>query len=132
MIVDLKPEDIAILRAIHLSSGIDYKFPDLAHPLFVNKIASWRDGKLIAAGLHKIAYETFVLVDPKATPQGKWAALKELNDQLAIRAYGQGLDETHAALPPIGFAKRMRQLDWSPDREGWQLWSRETNAVSGK
>lgn len=132
MIRDLSSSDLEKLRLIHVSSGADYLFPDLDSPLFVNKLVSEQGGKLIAAGLHKVCYETFVLVDPKAGPREKWDALGELNEALATRAYWQGLDLIHASIPPIGFDKRLRQLGWEPDREGWRLWSRVTNAVSSK
>ena len=127
---DLTLEDEAKLRLIHQASRIDYLFPDLENPLFVNKLVSVRDGKLIAAGLHRVCYETVALVDPHAAPQEKWAALGELNEALSTRAFWQGLDLTHASIPPIGFEKRLRRLGWEPDREGWRLWSRKTNAVS--
>lgn len=128
---DLLPEDEAKLRQIHASRGIDHLFPDLESPLAINKIVSVHDGKLIAAGLHLVCYETVAIVNPDATPQEKWTALKEINNDLATRAYRQGLDVTHAAVArSIGFDKRLRQLGWEPDRKGWRLWSRKTSEVS--
>jgi hypothetical protein len=129
MIRDLNPKDISRVQAIHKMAGYDYQFPDLAHPLFLNRIVSTIGDRILAAGLHRICYETFALVDPEARPQEKWAALRELNGELSTRAYWQGLDLTHASVPPIGFDRRLTQLGWSPDREGWRLWSRETNAI---
>jgi hypothetical protein len=129
MIRDLTQADIGRLEQIHSGAGIDYSFPCLDSPLFINRIVSASGGKIVAAGLHKVCYETFVLVDPNARPQEKWAALREVNDELSTRAYRQGLDLTHASVPPIGFDKRLLQLGWSKDRENWALWSRETNAL---
>lgn len=129
MIRDLLPEDIPIVEAIHRASGLDYGLPHITGPLFLNRIVSVDGSKICAAALHHICYETWALVDPSARPQEKWAALRELNDELSNRAYAQGLDLTHASVPPIGFDRRLQQLGWSPDREGWRLWSRETNAL---
>ena len=129
MIRNLEGSDVDAVRKIHAASGLDYALPDLAHPLFVNKLVSEAEGRIIAAGLHRICYETFVLVNPAVQPGQKWTALRELNAALSDRAYWQGLDMTHASVPSIGFDKRLRQLGWSPDREGWRLWSRETHAI---
>lgn len=133
MIRDLQPYYLAKLRLIHASQEkFDADFPKLDSPLYVNQFVSVQNGKLIAAGLHKVTYETFVLVDPNARPQEKWTALGELNGALSTRAYQQGLDETFASVQrSIGFDKRLRQLGWSEDRPGWQLWSLKTNEVSG-
>jgi hypothetical protein len=128
MIRDYVESDLPALRAIHQAQGIDYVFPDLTSPLFLNRLVSANGANIIAAGLHRICYETLVLVNPVARPQEKWAALRELNESLSTRAYWQGLNETHAAVPPIGFNRRLRQLGWLPDRDGWQLWTKETNA----
>ena len=130
MVRDYQPEDLEAVRRIHAEAGYDYPFPDIGHPLFLNRLISEAGANIVAAGLHRVCYETFVLVDPSARPQEKWAALRELNDALSTRAYQQGLDITHASVPPIGFDKRLLQLGWSPDHEGWRLWSRWTNAVS--
>lgn len=130
MIRDIVQSDIERLKDIHRAAGIDYQFPPLHSPLFVNRIVSMAGANIVAAGLHKVCYETFAVVDPNARPQEKWAALRELNDELSTRAYWQGLDLTHASIPPIGFDKRLLQLGWSPDRDGWALWSRQTNAIS--
>jgi hypothetical protein len=133
MIRPLEPSDIPTLARIHTAAGYTYPLPDITAPLFLNRIVSvTANGIVTAAGLHRICYETFVLVDPSQRPQEKWAALRELNAELSTRAYKQGLDMTHASVPPIGFDRRLRQLGWQPDLEGYRLWSRQTNAVSSQ
>jgi hypothetical protein len=129
MIRDLRTEDLSVVEAIHRASGLDYKLPDITGPLFLNRIVSVNGSRIFAAALHHICYETWALVDPGARPQEKWAALRELNDELSNRAYAQGLDLTHASVPPIGFDRRLKLLGWEPDRDGWRLWSRTTNAI---
>lgn len=131
MIRELTQSDVAELTALHDLSGIDYKFPDLSSPLYLNRVVSVIGDKILAAGLHRICYETFVMVNPTARPQDKWEALKELDAELSRRAYWQGLDEVHAAVAPIRFDRRLRQLGWVPDRENWRLWSRQTNEKCG-
>ena len=132
MIRDFQPSDLERLKEIHTQAGYDYLFPDLSSPLFLNRIISVNGAKILAAGLHRICYETFALVDPNARPQEKCAALRELNEELSTRAYWQGLDMTHASIPPIGFDRRLRELGWNPDREGWRLWSQDTDAQRRK
>ena len=132
MIRELNQADLAELWRLHEAGGIDFKFPDLGDPLQLNAIVSVKGCIIVAAGLHKICYETCVLVNPNARPQDKWEALKELNAELSARAYWQGLDSVHAAVAPIkGFDRRMAQLGWEPDRSGWRLWSRLTNEKCG-
>ena len=129
MIRDMRPDDVVWLADAHRKSGADYAFPDVFGPLFINRVVCENSsGTIFAAGLHRICYETFALVDPNARPQEKWAALRELDAALSTQAYKQGLDLTHASVPPIGFDKRLKQLGWSQDREGYRLWSRETHA----
>jgi hypothetical protein len=129
VIRDIESSDIPLIEAIHRASGLDYNLPDITGPLFLNRIVSTDGSNIVAAALHHICYETWALVDPGARPQEKWAALREINDELSNRAYWQGLDLTHASVPPIGFDRRLRLLGWEPDRDGWRLWSRPTNEI---
>ena len=130
MVREYTESDLGAILALHTG---DYRL-DLDSPLILNKLVSIdASATIIAAGLHRVCYETCVLVNPSARPQEKWAALRELNHALSTRAYEQGLDITHASVPPIGFEKRLLQLGWVPDRPGWRLWSLETKggALSG-
>jgi hypothetical protein len=52
--------------------------------------------------------------------------MQTLQSSVLSEAYAKGLDEIHAAIPEIGFDKRLIQLGWLKDRSGWNLWSRST------
>jgi hypothetical protein len=123
---DYRPEDKEALETIHKAQGIDYTFPDLDHPLFFVKKVILSNGKLVGALVLKICAETFLLLDGQQKPQDKFAEMQHLQRSVLSEAYLNGLDEIHAAIPPIGFDRRLIQLEWSPDRDGWRLWSRRT------
>lgn len=123
---DYRPEDKAELEAIHKAQGIDYEFPDLEHPLFFVKKVIVIDGKIRSALVLKICAETFLLLEQRQDPHEKFAEMEILQRSVLSEAYAKGLDEIHAAVPDIGFDKRLLQLGWSKDRDGWKLWSRRT------
>jgi hypothetical protein len=128
---DYKPEDKAELERIHAKAGIDYKFPDLDHPLFfVRKVLEVND-KVRGALVLKVCAETALLLG-EGKPQDRFLAMKLLQDSVLADAYSKGLDEIHASIPEIGFDKRLAQLGWEKDRPGWNLWTRSTLAVSTK
>jgi hypothetical protein len=125
MVRDARLEDYAVLRRIHAAQGIDYAFPDLDDPLFFVKKVYELDGVVHSALVLKLCAETSLLLGSSG-PQQKMAAMQELQQAVLNEAFLRGLSEIHAAVPEIGFDKRLRQLGWSRDRPGWNLWSRST------
>lgn len=132
MIRPMVSGDIPVLRDIHARAQYSFDCPDFFSPLMLNKVVVSDGANIICSGWHKICYETIVLVNSNATPQEKWAALKEIDSELSTRAFRQGLDIVHAAVSPIGFDKRLLQLGWVPFPDGSRLWSRQTNEVSSQ
>ena len=132
MIRALTEADIATLRDMHKRARYTFDCPDFASPLMLNGIVSLSGDMIAASGWHKVCYETVALVNPEATPQEKWAALKEIDSELSTRAFRQGLDIVHACTSPIGFDKRLLQLGWVPFPDGSKLWSRQTNEISSQ
>lgn len=126
MIRDCRPEDYAVLQRIHAEQGIDYAFPDLDLPLFFVKKVREVEGQVHAALVLRLCAETSLLLDRGSGPQEKMAAMRELQQAVLSEAWSRGLDEIHAAIPEIGFDKRLSQLGWEKDRPGWNLWSRRT------
>ena len=124
--------DIPVLRDIHAGAGYTFACPDFFSPLVLNKVVSTEGGIIVASGWHKVCYETVALVNPDATPQEKWAALREIDSELSTRAFRQGLDTVHAAVLPTGFDKRLLQLGWKSFPNGSKLWSRQTSEISHK
>jgi hypothetical protein len=125
---DYRPEDEDELRRVHAEQGIDYAFPDLGSALFFVKKVRVVDGRITGALVLKLCAETSLLLADSG-PQDKMTAMRELQQAVVSEAYERGLDEIHAAIPEIGFDKRLMQLGWSRDRPGWNLWSRRTNAI---
>lgn len=121
------PEDRAELERIHAEQGLDYKFPDIDGPLFFVKKVLVSGDKVVAALVLRICAETLLLLDGKQGPQEKLTEMQLLQSSVLSEAYGNGMDEIHAAIPEIGFDKRLLQLGWRKDRPGWTLWSRSTH-----
>ena len=129
MIRDLQPEDVPELERIHAASGLDYQLPDLTSPLFFVRKVLEDGGKIRAALVLKICAETMLLLDGKQEPQEKLTEMQLLQSSVLSEAYGKGLDEIHAAIPEIGFDRRLIQLGWTKDRPGWHLWTRSTHEI---
>lgn len=129
MIRDYKPEDRPELERIHKQLGIDYQFPNLDNPLFFVRKVLEVDGKISSALVLKVCAETYLLLG-EGKPQDKFLAMQQLQGSVLTEAYQKGLDEIHAAIPEIGFDKRLAQLGWEKDRPGWNLWTRSTLAIS--
>ena len=125
LIRDYRPEDKDILEKIHFDQGIDYKFPDLDNPLFFIRKVCEVNGRIIGSLVLKVCAETYLLLG-EGKPQDKFLAMKELQGSVLQAAYDNGLDEVHAAIPDIGFDKRLEQLGWEKDRPDFHLWTRST------
>lgn len=132
MIRAMSDADVLLMRNIHRAARYTFDCPDFSSPLMLNGIVSLSGDTLIASGWHKVCYETVALVNPDATPQEKWAALREIDSELSTRAFRQGLDIVHAATSLTGFDKRLLQLGWVPFPDGSKLWSRKTNETGNK
>jgi hypothetical protein len=133
MVRDYRPEDKSHLEAIHAAQGIDYRFPDLDHPLFFVRKVICNGDKILGSLVLKICAEAYLLLDGQQEPQEKLTEMQLLQSSVLNEAYAKGLDEIHAAIPEIGFDKRLRQLGWNPDRDGWHLWTRSTlDEISGR
>ena len=131
IIRDAKPEDSAAIERFHVSSGLDYKFPDLAHPLFFVRKVAERDGAVIGACFLRIAAETYLWLRPSLAPREKQDAMLAMQPEVMAAAWRLGVDEVEARIPPEiekKFHKRLTQLGWSKNR-GWSAWSRQTAII---
>jgi len=126
MIRDFKTEDFRAIQTFHVESGIDYQMPNLGGPLVPVKKICELDGELVGAMALRVCPETFLWLEKRRRPQEKMQIMSELQTAVLREAWVNGLDEIWAAIPPIGFDKRLKQLGWEPDRNGWRLWTRRT------
>lgn len=128
---DYRPADLEQVRAIHADSEIDYRFPDLDSALFVVRKVVELDGKVIAAGFLRVEAEAYLLLDKSdwGNALEKFAAIEAVQTEALVEAWVKGLDNCVCWVPKevnSSFAKRLIQLGWTQDREGWVSWSRPT------
>jgi hypothetical protein len=127
--------DLGALREIHARQGFAYELPDLRHPLFVTKLVLAEDrardgdgeGKILGAALLRLTAEAYLLLDPSAgSPRQRWHALVRLHGSAERDAWGRGLEDVHAWLPPAlekKFGKRIERLGWVRD-DAWTPYCR--------
>ena|ERR1700690_194641 len=141
VIRDYKPSDFEEIKRIHRQGDLDYKAPELnkvkkngevvVNPLFiVNKVLTV-DGKIVCAVLWRMEVETYLLLDKSdwGDAEQKMLALKALQIEGLHDLWTKGIENCVAWIPQdveSYFSKRLTQLGWSPDRDGWRSWSRNT------
>ena len=133
MIRDYRPEDYAAVKALHAESGIDYALPDLAGPLFIVKKVVEVDGRVVAACALRIEAETYLWCG--GSPEDKMAAMLAMQPEILSDAWMLGIDNVVAWIPEAveeRFEKRLKQLGWARDRDGWHSWSRATERADGR
>lgn len=128
---DLTPEMYASASDLHARSGIDYKLPDLnSHTLLVKKAAT-DNGDLKGFCVLRITAECMLTLDPDLRPEEKMEVMSTLSPVVIGEAWRLGLDDVMATIHEDvekRFTKRLGELGWSRDRNGWALWSRPTEA----
>lgn len=131
MIRDPRPEDFEAIGQIHKDMGMDYKLPQLDHPLFfVRKVAVDDQGKVIGACFLRLTAETYLWLSPEQGPRQKMVAMVAMQDQVISEAYDKGIDDIEARIPltvETIFKKGLKRLGWTRCREGWMPWSRSTH-----
>jgi hypothetical protein len=129
---DYTPNDFEAVKAIHESTQIDYKFPDINSPLFLVKRVVEKDGVVVAAGGLMIQVETYLWASPEpwADPQTKMNAIEAMTESGMHEAWTRGIDCACMWLPPgmESFGRHLKVLGFIPDRDGWQSYSRSTGA----
>lgn len=133
MVRDYRAEDFEQVKALHEASGIDYTMPDLGAPLFVVKKVVERDGKVIAACALRIEVETYLWCGGE--PDDKMTAMLAMQPDILQEAWLLGIDNLVCWIPEdveARFSKRLKQLGWARDRDGWHSWSRATSGADGR
>jgi hypothetical protein len=125
IIRDMVASDLPELQALHKRMEIDYQFPRIGPLFLVRKVAVDGNGKIIGSLLFKLRAEAMLLLEGE--PEEKMLAMCELQREALAEAYQKGLDEVDCAVPDqIGFSKRLAELGWVAERDGWTLWTRKT------
>jgi hypothetical protein len=129
MIRDFKPEDEAVLRAIHEAQGFDYVFPDLNHPQFVGMLVAVDENDVpVQAVLARKTVEVYFLGRTDwRTPAWRMEALTKLHLAMHGKLLAQGYTDAHAWLPPEvarTFGRRLKKVfGWVQSR--WTCFAKE-------
>lgn len=130
---DLTPDMYADALDLHARSGIDYKLPDLkSHTLLVKKAVTDSTGNLMGFCVLRLTAECMLTLGPDLRPEEKMEVMTTLSPVVIGEAWRLGLDDVMATIHEgveKRFTKRLGELGWSKDRDGWALWSRPTEAA---
>lgn len=114
--------DLEALRKIHASQGFGYSFPDLSDPIFLAKLVLADEKGIGGAALLRLTAEAYLLIDPaEGSPRERWGNILALHDGMEREAWGRGLQDVHAWLPPEiagKFGRRLKRLGWVRD-DSW-------------
>ena len=129
---DYTPNDFEAIKTLHDASELDYKMPDLNSPLFVvTKVAVDDQGIIRAACGCMLQVELYLWLDKSdwGSPEEKLDLIKEMDRPVMDALFwDKGINTAVLWLPPgmHSFEKRLKELGFTPDREGWMSWSKST------
>ena len=131
IIRDYHSDDFEEVKALHEQGDLDYLMPDIDSPLFIVRKVMEVGGKIVCAILWRMEVETYLLLDKNSilSPEEKLEAIRTLQVEGLNDLWLKGVDNCVAWVPKDvekSFGKRMTELGWSPDRDGWRSWSRNT------
>lgn len=136
MIRDYTADDFEAIRAIHESTGINYKMPNINQPIFLVKKVAEVDGIVRAALGAYIEVELYLWIDKTewASPQEKFNTIKALEKETMKEAWLQGVECAVLYLPPgmERFGERLAAkaeeggFDWERPRAGWMAFTKRT------
>ena len=127
---DFTLNDLERVKELHEQSAIDYRFPNLASPLFVVLKVLERDGVIQACGGIYLQGEAYIFLakDGWHDPAEKLSAVHILDGVVLHEAWMKGIDQACVFLPPgmERFGERLEELGWSKDRP-WTTFSKRTS-----
>ena len=130
---DYHKSDFEEIKAIHESTQIDYKFPDINSSLFlVTKVLEWVGVIRQVVGSY-IQVEYYLWADKTewATPEQKLECIKALDKAVTAEVWMKGVDEAVLYLPPgmERFGERLvEDFGFSKARDGWVHFTKRTGA----
>jgi hypothetical protein len=112
--------DLEAFRRIHADSKLDYRFPDLSSPLFLNKTVVERDGKPTTLLAGKIDIETYLMTS--GTAKDRLEDIEAVQPIFLNELWLKGIDSAYCGVPKAfdrHFRKHMERLGWERGRSEW-------------
>lgn len=119
--------DLEAFRKIHAESKLDYRFPDLSSPLFLNKTVVERDGKPTTLLAGKIDIESYLMTS--GTAKERLEDIEAVQPVFLRELWLQGIDSVYCGVPRVvdrHFRKHMERLGWERGRSEWVNYFRDT------
>lgn len=119
--------DLEAFRKIHAESKLDYRFPDLRSPLFLNKTVVERDGKPTTLLAGKIDIESYLMTS--GTAKERLEDIEAVQPVFLRELWLQGIDSVYCGVPRVvdrHFRKHMERLGWERGRSEWVNYFRDT------
>src|ERR1700675_2936345 len=128
---DYKESDFEVVKKIHESTQIDYKFPDIHSDLFLVRKVLELDGKVVMAAGMYIQAEVYLWSSKEdwGDPEQKLAAIRALDKEVMKATWLKGVDCAVLWLPPgmERFGERLvEDLGFTKDRDNWVSYSKST------
>ena len=124
------PSDLQAIQKIHERNGIDYRLPNL-NRFPVMKVLVVEGEPRAAYGLqHTVEGHLFLDQSNWTDAEGKWLAVQALDREATSAASDLGIESIVCCIPPgyERFGRRIKELGFSPMREGWQVFSKSAGA----
>jgi hypothetical protein len=122
------PSDFSEIQRIHEENGIDYKLPNIGN-FPVIKVLEVEGQVRAAYGLqHTLEAHLWLSRDSWADAESKWLTIKALDESANETAANLGYENTLCCVPPgyERFGRRLKNLGFSPIRDGWQIYTKRT------
>ena len=112
--------DLEAFRKIHADSELDYRFPDLGSPLFLNKTVVERDGKPTTLLAGRLTVETYLMTS--GTAKERLEDIEAVQPVWLAELWKNGIDDAYCGVPKSvdrHFRKHMERLGWERGRPEW-------------
>jgi hypothetical protein len=121
------PSDLSAIQRIHEQNGIDYRLPNLDR-FPVTKVLA-EDGEVRAAYGMQMTLECHLWLDKTgwADAESKWLTIKALDKEANEAAANLGVTSVLCCIPPgyERFGRRIKELGFSPVRDGWKIFTKQ-------
>jgi hypothetical protein len=122
-----KTSDLDAIKRIHADSKLDYRFPNIDSPLFINKTVIERNGRPTTLLAGKIDIESYLITS--GTAAERLEDIEAAQPAFLHELWLQGIDSVYCGVPKVidrHFRKHMERLGWERGRPGWINYFRST------